>query len=190
MRALRIFLIWSGAIIGLLFLSVGAYLLLGGFLYAKNAPLFDVLLCAEGTPLHSPIDGGGIYLRSSCVRGIYQFRGTAADVATMNSDWKYLGAVFGLPDYRSFDQNEPEKMLNFWLSHGANINIQSQEYGTSLLQMAANTDDVDTVKLLIKHGARTDIRNKAGYTALESLRLQSEKLRKRPNDEIVKLLGG
>jgi hypothetical protein len=190
MRALRIFLIGSGAITWLLILSIGGYLWLGGFFYVKNAPLFDALLCAESTTMHSPLEGGGIYLRSSCVRGIYQFRGSAADVSTMNSDWKYLGAVFGLPDYRLFSQSEAEEMLNFWLSHGANINIQSQESGATLLQMSADTDDVSTVELLIKHGARTDIRNKAGHTPLESLRLQSEKIGKKPNEEIVKLLAG
>jgi hypothetical protein len=186
MKALKIFLIWSGAIWWLLLLSIAGYLIFGGFFYAKSAPLFDALVCAESQGLYTPLESGeGTYRPASCARGIYRFRGSATDIAVVNSDQKYLYAAVSMPE-----DGEPEKMLTFWLSRGADINIQSTMTGATLLELFAKDGDTDTVALLLKHGARKDIRNKAGQNPIEAVRWYADKLGKKPDEEIVRLLAG
>lgn len=184
MKGFRIFLTWSGAIAWLLALGVSGYLWLGGYLYAKSAPLFDALVCAESPSLHFTLDGSGPYRPPSCVRGIYA-RGASADVSTFNSDPKYLYAVLSLPE-----DGEAEKMTKYWIARGANINIQSTLTGATVLELFAKNGDTDAVDTLLKNGARLDLRNKAGQTVLESVRAYDEKLGRQPNVGIMKLLGG
>lgn len=52
------------------------------------------------------------------------------------------------------------------LENGADINLQSQGSGRTALYVAATSKNIDTAKYLMKEGAKTEIPDKAGYTAL------------------------
>jgi ankyrin repeat protein len=57
-----------------------------------------------------------------------------------------------------------QEMVEFLLDHGADPSLLVQNSGP--LHMAASLGDLDSIKALLRHGARVDDRNEGGETAL------------------------
>jgi len=57
-----------------------------------------------------------------------------------------------------------QEMVEFLLDHGADPSLLVQNFGP--LHMAASLGDIDSIKALLKHGARVDDRNEGGETPL------------------------
>jgi uncharacterized protein len=67
----------------------------------------------------------------------------------------HLAAFFGFID-----------AVKLLLENGANINLQSEASGRTPLYVTAISKNIDTAKVLMKEGAKTEIPDKAGYTPL------------------------
>lgn len=85
---------------------------------------------------------------------------------------------------------EAEKMLNYFLSNGLDINSRDQASGNHLtaLQEAALEGNPGPVKLLLKYGADVNARDSQGRTVLDLVK-QSQLNRKNTNfGPIIKIL--
>ncbi len=58
------------------------------------------------------------------------------------------------------------KTLTFYLDHGADVNFQDKRYGASVLQVASQRGRKEVVTLLLERGAKVDLEDKEGSTAL------------------------
>jgi ankyrin repeat protein len=67
----------------------------------------------------------------------------------------HMAAFFGFGD-----------AVKLLLANGADINLQSRASGRTPLYVTAISKNIDTAKLLMKEGAKTEIADKAGYTPL------------------------
>jgi Ankyrin repeats (3 copies) len=85
---------------------------------------------------------------------------------------------------------EAEDMLTLFLARGVNINAPDRQAHdwTALHGFAAN-GDIAAAKLVLKHGARTDVRDKEGRTPLDVARGARQKFPNNPNhEEMLRLL--
>lgn len=73
------------------------------------------------------------------------------------------------------------KVVRRLLDAGADVNVQGGAFGRTALLMAATTQDVETVKTLLDHGANVHAKDNLGQTALDWAK-------RRGQTEIVKLL--
>jgi hypothetical protein len=86
------------------------------------------------------------------------------------------------------DPAEAEAMLSLFLSRGVDINAVATNSRTALHD-AAIAGAVGEVALLLKHGARTDVRDADGHTALDFARQIQQQHPSEPNRaEVVRLL--
>ena len=87
------------------------------------------------------------------------------------------------PDYKIAKEKEDKKNelleIEESLSLGANVNRQDKNGKTGLMDYAA-TGNIEACKLLIKHGAKVDIKDNKGLTAIDYAATQLEK----PNDKL------
>ncbi|KAH7919733.1 ankyrin [Leucogyrophana mollusca] len=67
------------------------------------------------------------------------------------------------------NHEDAETMLN---EHGADVNCTYPTGGQTAMHMAALNDDLEGVQFLLRHGARTDIRDEGGMTPLDMARSQ------------------
>jgi len=59
-----------------------------------------------------------------------------------------------------------QRMVNFLLAHGIDVNLQDKEYGRAPLHEAALDGKLDMVRLLVRAGARVNIADTEGMTPL------------------------
>ena len=88
------------------------------------------------------------------------------------------------------DPKEAEELLALFLSRGVNINAGNRQgKGWTALHLAAISDPPAAVTLLLKYGARTDVRDEDGRTPLDLARRSQSRY---PNDphiaETIRLL--
>jgi hypothetical protein len=84
-----------------------------------------------------------------------------------------------------------EEMLSLFIARGVDVNAvdEKSKGGWTALHMMASSGNVDGVKLLLKHGARPDIKNRTGVTPLDYARQWQQKFPAEPNHaEVVRLL--
>ncbi len=98
---------------------------------------------------------------------------------------KNIGYSYGASPHLMYDDGEvvDRGMVRLLLQNGANINAQDDEGNTYLMQIILSTryNRQDACRLLLDSGAKTDIKNKDGKTALRLAREQKI-------DDVVKLL--
>ena len=58
------------------------------------------------------------------------------------------------------------RTLTFYLDHGADVNFQDKRYGASALQVASQRGRKEVITLLLERGAKVDLEDKEGSTAL------------------------
>lgn len=110
---------------------------------------------------------------------------SSAEVADLN----HVGAAV----YPAFTENSAlaDEMLSLFIAHGVDINAPDDK-GTrhwTALQTMAVAGKPDRVEMLLKHGARTDLRDVANMTALDLARQMQEKHPNEPNRvEVIRLL--
>lgn len=80
--------------------------------------------------------------------------------ADINARSKYGDTALTAATYFCHSQ-----VVEFLLDHGADVNVKNYGYGSSPLMLAAECDDVTSVKALIKSGANVNEKNKKGMTA-------------------------
>jgi hypothetical protein len=87
---------------------------------------------------------------------------------------------------------EAEEMLTLFLSRGVDINAGAKTFkDRTALHGAAVAGSVGEVALLLKHGARVDLRDADGQTALDLARQIQQQHPGEPNRaEVVRLLEG
>jgi hypothetical protein len=175
---------WYIWITGIFFVLVIYFFLIQpivtGFYFARSGPLFDALMCVQVGSLNSDLHGSGLHNSWACEKGVYLFRGSAEDAKLMNSDYKYLFLILD----PHFD-DDSKKMFEFWLAHGADINAKDPKSGATMLFI---TSDPEKVAYLLAHGARTDIRDNKGRTALDYAHSNQVKFPSEDREKIVKLL--
>jgi len=154
----------------------------GGLFYARSAPVFESLMCADFPFNYYPHGDFTMYLSWACKKSVYWFRGSPSDIAEINSDLKGIMNIV----IDTEDTENRKKMLEFWLNKGLNINTQDQ-FGNSILFYS---DKVETISFLLEHGARKDIVNNKGLTPAQSVIEYQEKHKIKINDyeKIVQLL--
>lgn len=88
------------------------------------------------------------------------------------------------------DPAEADDMLTLFLSRGVDIDAGAKSFkGRTALQSAAVAGAVGEVTLLLKHGARLDVRDAEGHTALDLARQIGDQHPGEPNRaEVVRLL--
>jgi hypothetical protein len=88
------------------------------------------------------------------------------------------------------DKKEAEEMLALFLSRGVDINAGHQQTkGWTALHLVSMGDPPANVALLLKHGARIDIRDEDGMTPLDLARHMQQKYPNNPNlPETIRLL--
>jgi type IV secretory pathway protease TraF len=115
---------------------------------------------------------------------LYSSRPTKEDISSLNRE---AGARY----MATFPNTaEAEKMLNYFLSNGLDINSRDQASGNHLtaLQEAALEGNPGPVKLLLKYGADVNARDSQGRTVLDLVK-QSQLNRKNTNfGPIIKIL--
>ena len=57
--------------------------------------------------------------------------------------------------------------IGLLLAHGARIDTPALDDGSTALHLAASFDRLDSVKVLVQHGADTTVKNAAGFTAAD-----------------------
>ncbi len=83
-----------------------------------------------------------------------------------------------------------EEMLSLFLSRGVDINAGSKHFkGRTALHDAAISGAISEVNLLLKHGARLDVRDETGDSPLDYAIMLLRKFPNQPNRaEVVRLL--
>jgi hypothetical protein len=109
---------------------------------------------------------------------------TPAQVAELNGE---AGARLPI---QLKDPAEAEQMLTLFLSRGVDIDAGAKSFkDRTALHSAAVAGSVGEVTLLLKHGARADVRDADGQTALDLARLIAQQHPGEPNRaEVVRLL--
>lgn len=69
-------------------------------------------------------------------------------------------------DRLSYQGNADNAIVKSMLDHGADVNVKNKD-GWTALHMAAELDQLETVKMLVKKGANIHARNSNGQTALD-----------------------
>jgi hypothetical protein len=124
-----------------------------------------------------------------CEHIIYSFRLNAEEVDFLNS---VAGARIAaeIPD-----KAKAERLLKFFLSKGVDINASSKlSPGWTALRTAATSPDLSTenrlqtVQLLLKYGAKADVLDRNGRTALDAVRVMKEKYPDLDYSQVIKLL--
>jgi hypothetical protein len=103
--------------------------------------------------------------------------------ADINSKGKYgySSSVLG----GSLVYNSNPKIIDFYLEHGADINIQDND-GKSPLYIASDMGKVELVKRLLEHGANTELVTYFGRTALSVAEFRLDEMTKGPDTEFNK----
>jgi Ankyrin repeats (3 copies) len=85
---------------------------------------------------------------------------------------------------------DAEEMLSLFLARGVDINARSRlAHDWTALHLAASGGEVAVAELLLKHGARVDVRDRDGKTPLDVARGAREKFVNNPNhEEMLRLL--
>lgn len=107
------------------------------------------------------------FVRWSAERAFYAFPPSDAEVAELNAE---AGARYAA----SFpDQAEAQRLLDFWLAHGVDINSVDRANGSGLtaLHAASLRGDAAPVRLLLEHGADPRLTDAEGRTALDLARV-------------------
>ena len=104
----------------------------------------------------------------TCKRAIYLRGITPSEVKRLNDEAGIVHAV-AFPD-----PQDSKEMLEFFLKSGVDINAAGRESGRAALHSLVSSRKVEDIRLLLAHGARTDIRDQHGRTPLEyALELQN-----------------
>lgn len=161
-------------LLGLLLLcAIGLYAVFAAQTW-KASPLF-LLSCMKVEP---PVAAW------TCHQALFYRAFQSEEIAQLN---RQAGAryAFDLPK-----QEDAEKALALFISHGVDINAGDENANnwTALHGMIAERR-IESIRTLLRHGARTDVPDSNNMTALEFARSQ---VLKHPDDpvrvEIVKLL--
>jgi hypothetical protein len=162
--------------LGLLLLgAIGLYAVFAAQTW-KASPLF-LLSCMKVDP---PVTAW------TCRQALFNraFQPEELDVLNRQAGARY---AFDLPE-----PGDAEKTLALFISQGVDINAGDENANnwTALHGMVAE-GSIESIRILLRHGARTDVRDSNNMTPLDFARMQ---LLKHPNDpsriEVVKLVEG
>jgi ankyrin repeat protein len=125
------------------------------------------------------------FLSWACEYGMRHYQFTPETAKYMNAN----GGVHFAFLSESGDLKKSEELIVFLLNKGVDINaIDSKTHATSL-HLAVLEDSAPHLNLLLKYGARVDIRNQAGRTPLESAYSLNKKFpSKNERKEVIKML--
>ena len=98
-----------------------------------------------------------------------------------------IGMIFAL---RPEDLEEAEKMLLLFMAQGVDINAVAENWKhRTVLHALALEGEAARVKILLRHGARADMRDTEGLTPLDLARIGQAKNPNEPNRaEVVRIL--
>jgi len=134
----------------------------------------------------------------ACEYSLYYLRDTKQDVETMKqgSGLGYILSPYG-------DKNAQHRVAEFFIVNGLDVNRASQmkaykdsiiDNGFTPLHLSVMDNNINNVRFLLKHGAKTDIKSKLyDMTPLEYAQFEHDKHSKSKNDsedrsEIIQLL--
>jgi hypothetical protein len=129
-----------------------------------------------------------VILAWACEYGLRYNTLTPSAIKEINANG---GAHYALmPDSKNI--KKAEELLVLFLQKGVDINSINPSSGSTSLHLIASLDgNAALVRLLLKHGARTDIRDKWGHTPLDSARFMDKKFPGNPGrKEIIIILEG
>lgn len=143
--------------------SVTAYLSLSAYAIA-NQDIEELLVCA---------DRGGmaiLFAKTSCRTYLFSLRGSEADIDALH---RGIGASFIVQGVSQ--REEKERTLEFLIAKGLDIN-RIDAHQLTPLHGAVLANSLEEVDILLRHGARADIKDaRFGLTALElAVKLQTE----------------
>lgn len=143
---------WGGGALG-----VAAVCIYGGLVYS--------LLDDDPVMLISCMDVDPSFTAWTCKQVFRHVAGKPHVIADLN---RRGGAQFPLSMKRLHDA---EETLTFLLSHGLDVNAGDQEAkNLTALHGAASDANVERAKLLLKYGARVDVKDARGLTPLDVAR--------------------
>lgn len=170
MRAKRWAIVGFGLVLAI---AVGLY---GSFVLEtrKHSPLF-LLSCMEAEPA---------LLAWTCKQVLVHDSLRPDQVAQLNREGGALYPVL------SKDLATAEEMLVLFISRGVDINAGNESVRNwSALYSTIGSSDIARTKMLLRHGARADVRDVEGMTPLDSARRLQQKY---PNEtdrlEIIQIL--
>jgi ankyrin repeat protein len=173
---LRRIVLWISAIV----LAFCALLAARGVYALYHAPLSTLIVCADG-------EGVGTPLQWMCRQGLYAVRVNAPDVEELN---RSAGASLAV---QMNDKAEAEKLLRFFVARGVDINSADTVYthsGFTALHAAVLANSPAEARLLMANGAKIDVRDKQGRTALELAQFLQERRPAEDRAQIIKTLTG
>jgi len=147
-------------------LALAAAVVFGGYaVSARAGGPHHLLTCAEADNAVA----GGI-----CAQLLKHATFSAGEVQALNGE---AGAVYPV---QAADLAMAGEMLALFLKNGVDINARNERAaGMTALHTTVMAGDVDRITLLLHHGARADVVNARGETALDLARLLS---RRSPDD--------
>jgi hypothetical protein len=142
---------WASGLLAIVAIGLGA-----AYVHSlRTEPLTSLIACMRVEP-H--------WIGWTCERAIYGFHLTPAEVQQLN---RHAGIIHAV------SLREPqasEQLLKFFLAQGVDINAVDEETGNTALHTLVSSREEVGIRLLLKHGARTDIRDRNGLTATEKTR--------------------
>ncbi len=161
----------AGAVATVIVLGYGAFVLET----RKHPPLF-LMSCAETD---------GHFVGWTCDQVLRHASFRPEQVQDLNNE---AGAFYPL---LIEEKPQAEERLKLFLAHGVDINAKhKREKGATALHSMVVNGSVENIKLLLKHGAKADVKDDEGRTPLEWAK-DLERLNPSPSRaEIVRVLQG
>ncbi|MGH8084952.1 MAG: ankyrin repeat domain-containing protein [Lysobacter sp.] len=136
-------------------LVIGGYMVVAGYALTRQG-IEPLLLCADKGGLAIPMP------QHICRQYLFAFRGTPDDIETLEQG---IGASFIVQGESS--KEDRSEVLAFLVERGLDPN-HIDMHGLTPLHAAVLANDVEEARILLAHGARVDIQDRAhGLTALE-----------------------
>jgi hypothetical protein len=160
-------------------IAFGVFLAIASWLIhtAYNTELTEVIDCAD-----DPSQSG---MQWMCKKTIYHLRVTPDEVKELNS---MAGAYFAV---QLDDKVEAEKLLQYFLSRGVDINsvdTQTSDEGFTALHNAVYSNEPKEVELLLAHGAKADALSSKNQMPLELAKELQLKHAQEDRSQVIKLL--
>jgi ankyrin repeat protein len=121
------------------------------------------ILAKMGADVNAPGSEGNRALNISCLKG----DAATAKVLLENGANPNLRGEDGITPLHDAALSGNPEVIELLLAHGAEINSVDSESASTPLHYAASFNRLNAVKALVEHGADTNIRTKAGFTALQ-----------------------
>jgi hypothetical protein len=158
------------------------------------AALVHSLMKYEPKDLRSCITVESGWMRWTCKKVLYVAPWSPEHLRLLNEDAGIRFAFGSVPPATPQEEQEEEEYLKLFLARGVDINARITLTrplfdNWTALHEAAITSDLHKAQLLLKYGARTDLRDSKGMTALDIARsIQQKNSGESKAEKLVQLL--